>query len=181
MNEHPLTITDSTGGNTRHAVGVHVVPIRDDGKILLGLRSHRVRLAPGKWSTVCGNLEQEDLPRGGAREAREETGIEIDPKDLKFAHLAHFQNDEGHGAAMAVFFLVREWSGVPTIREPDKCDALDWFDISVLPQPIVPYVALALGRIQRGLATDSLAAGFSLLGWPASAGSLPRPGKGTGG
>ena len=154
-------------GKARHAIGVHVIPIRPDGKILLGLRSGNVQLAPGKWSTTCGTLEaNETAPYGAAREALEELGVTIDPDDLRFAHAAHFTNDEGHGPALAIFFTTHVWSGIPMIREPDKCEAFDWFDINVLPQPIVPYVAHALTHIQCGIATNSLDTGFSTLGWP---------------
>lgn len=48
----PLTVTDPAGGNARHAIGVHIVPVRDDGKILLGLRARSLRLAGGRWSTT---------------------------------------------------------------------------------------------------------------------------------
>lgn len=47
MNQFPLTVTDPAGGNPRHAAGVHVVPIRPDGKILLGLRSGLREAAAG--------------------------------------------------------------------------------------------------------------------------------------
>ena len=161
-----LTVTDPAGGNARHAIGVHVVPIRDDGKILLGLRARSLRLAGGLWSTTCGNLEaDESLLHGAVREANEELGIVIDPGDLSFATMTHFVNDQGFGPAAAVFFTVRVWSGTPEIREPLKCDRIGWFGFDELPAPIVPYVANALDDVHEGLATGALKSAFSIFGW----------------
>lgn len=166
----PLTVTDPAGGNARHAIGVHIVPIRDDGKILLGLRASSLRLAGGRWSTTCGNLEaNESLLHGAVREAHEELGIVIDPGDLAFGTTTHFVNDQGFGPAAAVFFTTRTWSGTPEIREPLKCDRIDWFGFDELPAPIVPYVANALVDVHEGLATAALKSGFSIFGWPKDA------------
>jgi 8-oxo-dGTP diphosphatase len=163
----PLTVTDPAGGNARHAIGVHIVPVRDDGKILLGLRARSLRLAGGRWSSTCGNLEaDESLLHGAVREAHEELGIDIDPGDLSFATLTHFVNDQGFGPAAAVFFTTRTWSGIPEIREPLKCDRIDWFSFDELPAPIVPYVANALHDVRDGLAAGGLKSGFSIFGWP---------------
>jgi ADP-ribose pyrophosphatase YjhB (NUDIX family) len=164
-----LTVTDPAGGNVRHAVGVHTVLIDDQDRILLGKRAASSRLAGGKWSTTCGNLEVESAPDGAAREVLEEIGVAIDPAELRFAHVTHFVNDQGFGPAFAVFFLARTWAGTPRICEPDKCDELGWFDFDGLPTPIVPYVANALAHIRVGLTTERLHTGFSTFGWPAAA------------
>lgn len=66
-----LTVTDSDGGNARHAIGAHIVLVRADGHVLLGLRSAHVVLAASTWSTPpCGNLDAgESLRQAAAREA----------------------------------------------------------------------------------------------------------------
>lgn len=163
----PLTVTAPSGGSARHAIGVHVVPIREDGRILLGLRAPHLRLAGGRWSTVCGNLEaDESAPCGTAREAYEELGVVIEPDALQFGHFTHFVNDQGFGNAAAVFFLARTWSGTPRVAEPDKCQRIAWFGFDALPQPLVPYVGNALTHIRQGLGTGALSTGFSVFGWP---------------
>jgi ADP-ribose pyrophosphatase YjhB (NUDIX family) len=164
-----LTVTDPAGGGTRHAIGVHIVLIDDQGRILLGKRAESLRLAGGKWSTTCGNLEVESAPDGAVREVREEIGVEIDPANLQFAHVTHFVNEDGFGAAMALFFIARIWTGVPRICEADKCQRIDWFHFDDLPTPIVPYVANALAHIRAGLATGRLHTGFSTFAWPSEA------------
>lgn len=169
MTAVPLTVADPAGGNVRHAIGVHVVLIDREGRILLGQRAESLRLAGGKWSTTCGNLELESAPDGAVREVREEIGVEIDPAELKFAHATHFVNDEGFGPAMALFFTARIWTGVPRICEPDKCQRIGWFGFDDLPTPIVPYVANALAHLREGLATGELRTGFSTFAWPSEA------------
>ena len=60
-----LTVTDPAGANARHAIGVHIVPIRDDGKIPLGLRAKSLRLAGSYWSTTgvrAGSGDRSDRP-----------------------------------------------------------------------------------------------------------------------
>jgi len=168
MTAVPLSVADAASGNTRHAVGVHTVLIDDRDRILLGLRARTLRLAGGKWSTTCGNLEVESAPDGAAREVLEELGVEIDPADLRFAHMTHFVNDQGFGPAMALFFTARTWIGTPRICEPDKCEQIGWFDFDDLPQPIVPYVANALIAVRTGLNNGRLSTGFSTFGWPTS-------------
>jgi 8-oxo-dGTP diphosphatase len=167
-----LTVTDIDGENARHAIGAHIVLVRDEGRILLGLRSGTVALAAGKWSTPCGNLDAgESLRQAAAREACEELGVIIDPADLKFATATHFVNDEGHGPALAVFFTTTSWSGTPQVMEPDKCDALGWYPLDELPEPIVPYVANALADVRAALRNGGVGCGFSEFGW----GSVEAP------
>ena len=166
MNTPPLTTTDADGSNARHAVGVHTVLIREDGYILLGLRSKDVNLAPNKWSTICGNLETgESAVDGAVREVAEEIGVVIDPRDMQFATVTHFVNDEGHGPAFAMFFTATKWTGEPRVMEPDKCDVLGWFSPDELPDPMVPYVASALHDVRHGRDTGSLGFGFGVFGW----------------
>jgi 8-oxo-dGTP diphosphatase len=165
----PLTLTDAAGGNTRHAIGVHIVMVDEGGRVLFGRRARGLRLAGGQWSTPCGNLEVEPAPHGAAREAHEELGIVIDPTELVFAHLIHFVNQEGFGPAFTAFFIARTWTGTPRICEPDKCDELEWRALDDLPQPIVPYVASSLDHIGTALAAGSAKATFSLHGWPRAA------------
>jgi 8-oxo-dGTP pyrophosphatase MutT (NUDIX family) len=168
----PLTLTDATGGNTRHAIGVHIVLVDEAGRVLFGRRAQGLRLAGGQWSTPCGNLEVEPAPSGAAREAYEELGIVIDPGELTFAHLIHFVNQEGYGPAFAAFFIARAWTGTPRICEPDKCEQLAWHALDDLPQPIVPYVASALGHISAALAATPSEPAFSLHGWPGAASAI---------
>jgi 8-oxo-dGTP pyrophosphatase MutT (NUDIX family) len=59
---------------------VSTVAVMKDGKMLMGKRRDN-----GKWTAPGGHLERGEDPLDGAvRELFEESGIKVDPKDLKF-------------------------------------------------------------------------------------------------
>ncbi|WP_425559923.1 NUDIX domain-containing protein [Kitasatospora paranensis] len=99
---------------------------RDDGHVLLALRSG-TRWADGYWSVPAGHLKGgETLPEAAVREAREELGIGIDPDDL--AHVVTVDYREGTEIrALTAFFTARHWTGAPDNLEPDLCRRLAWF------------------------------------------------------
>ncbi len=119
-----------------------------DGKILLSRRKN-TGYADGMYSLPAGHVEDgETLTTCVVREAKEEIGITIDPRDLQLVHTMHrFETD----IRMDFFFTVNKWSGVPTNCEPEKCDDLGWFPLSALPVNTVPYVRAAIESWQKGI------------------------------
>lgn len=106
-----------------------------------------------------GHLEAgESVVQGVVREAREETGVLIEPGDLVFRHVIHHRNPLGQ-ALIGFFFTATRWQGEPANAEPHKCGGLYWVDPARPPANTVPYTAAALAAITRG-------APFSLDGWP---------------
>ncbi len=97
------------------------------------------------------------MVQGAIREAREETGILIDPADLAFSHVVHHRSPEGQ-ARIGFFFTAVRWQGGPANLEPHKCAGLRWADPARPAANTVPYTAAALAAITRGAA-------FSLDGW----------------
>src|SRR5262249_2306837 len=95
------------------------------------------------------------------REAREETGITIDPADLEFVHLCHHTDPDGQ-ARLGVFFAARQWAGEPFNAEPHRCAEISWHDLGRLPADIVSYV-------RTGLLASARKQAFSLDGWEALA------------
>ncbi len=94
---------------------------------------------------------------GLIREAREEVGVEIDALDVRFAHVLH--SDE----RVQMFFVVRRWTGQVTNREPEKCSELGWFMPGELPDEIVDYCRVGIGKVMAGEA-------FSEYGWESARG-----------
>jgi 8-oxo-dGTP diphosphatase len=139
-------------------VDLYVLLRRPDGMILLLERSG-TGYADGQLCPPSGHLEEgESVVQGVIREAREETGVLIEPADLVFSHVVHHRNPVGQ-PRIGFFFATTRWHGEPANLEPHKCAGLYWADPARLPANTVPYTAAALAAISRG-------APFSLDGWP---------------
>lgn len=106
----------------------------------------------GQYDMACsGHLEKgESMGMAVVREAREEIGIEIDEKDLKMACLIHpFQQDY-----INIFFEVQRYKGTPEIKEKDKCNNLQWFDIDKLPENIIVRNRNVIKNMKLGIIYD---------------------------
>ena len=106
----------------------------------------------GKYDAACsGHLEKgESVSMALVREAKEEIGIDINEKDLRFVELIHSYKED----YINVFFTTKKYSGTPKIMEPDKCDDLRWFDIENLPDNIFPRIKNVLININKGILYD---------------------------
>jgi ADP-ribose pyrophosphatase YjhB (NUDIX family) len=118
-----------------------------DNSILLS-RRFQTGYRDGMYSLPAGHIEDnERMSDGTVREIQEEIGLKIAPEDLKLVHVMHRKEDD---IRMDFFFVVEEWSGEPTNKEPEKCDDLRWFPMSSLPKNTIPYIAAAIDKYQHG-------------------------------
>ena len=125
-------------------VDLHLI-LRHGDRILLGLRCN-TGYSDGLYHLPAGHLEDgETVVAGAIREAREELGVDIDPADLRMAHVMHQRSGR-----VSFFFDVARWSGDIVNAEPDKCKALDWFADDRLPSNMVRYARVALDLIRNG-------------------------------
>lgn len=86
--------------------------------------------------SVCGHLEKnETIKEALLRETKEEIGIEINEKDLKFVSV--MQAKVGEEEYIFVTFSTDKYKGSPSIMEPNKCNELSWYDIKDLPSDII--------------------------------------------
>ncbi|MEV6393521.1 phosphotransferase [Streptomyces sp. NPDC051907] len=142
-------------GQQRHRepVDVHLI-LRRDGdagaEILLSRRAGDV-YASGLWHLVSGHLDgpHEDVVDALIREAAEEAGVTIDPAEVRFAVAVHHRGPGGRSRT-GMFFEVRVWQGAPWVREPAVCDAMGWFPLDALPEPMVAYCRAGLDAYQSG-------------------------------
>ena len=131
---------------------LHVVPaayliMRQNRKILLSKRANTGYM-DGYYSLPAGHLDGAETPEQAAvREGLEETGVIIDAKSLIFAHVRYRVAKESDYERVDFFFNCPEWDGEIKNMEPEKCDGLEWFDESDLPDNIVPDVAEVLSAI----------------------------------
>lgn len=118
-----------------------------DGKVLL-LRRANTGWQDGKYCFPSGHGEEGETAREGcAREALEEIGITIDPKDLKFLHTQYRWNEE-HARA-GYYFSPTIDLPEPVNAEPHKHDDMQFFPLDNLPDMASPFRA-ALEAIQKG-------------------------------
>jgi ADP-ribose pyrophosphatase len=128
-------------------------------EILLQMRKN-TGYRDGWWSVIAGHVEaRESATRAMIREAREEAGIELEGEDVSLVHVMHrFENQE----RVDFFFKSTKWRGDPTLMEPEKAWELRWFEVSALPENVVPYVRQA---IDLGLLKGQV---YSEYGWDLS-------------
>src|SRR5215213_679526 len=109
-------------------LAVAVLIIRD-GRILLGKRGPGSR-EPGKWSFPAGFVERgERVERAAAREAREETGL-----DITVGNLIGLYSSDGETVVLAVY----EATSVGEPRAGDDLVEVGWFAFSELPELAFP-------------------------------------------
>ncbi len=106
------------------------VLIARDGRILLGKRGPGAR-EPGKWSFPAGFVERgERVERAAAREAREETGLDVVVGDL-----VGLYSSDGETVVLAVYEAT---SAVGEPRAGDDLTEVGWFATSELPELAFP-------------------------------------------
>jgi len=135
-------------------VTVHLFFLSDDRLLLL--RRFNTGYEDGNYSVVAGHVESgETVKQAAIREAAEEVGVMLDVRDLEIVHV---MNRKSNDERIDFFLRVERWRGEITNKEPDKCDALSWFPIGMLPDNVIPYVRFAFENYQKGVM-------FSEFGW----------------
>ena len=109
-------------------LAVAVLVVRE-GRILLGRRGPGTR-EPGKWSFPAGFVERgERVEHAAAREAREETGLEV-----TVGSLVGLYSSDGEPVVLAVYEGTAE--GEP--RAGDDLTDVGWFPVATLPELAFP-------------------------------------------
>ncbi len=127
--------------------------LRKDGKILL-LRRFNTGYEDGNYSVVAGHVDAgETFTSTIVRESKEEAGIDVDPADLRVVHVMHRDSGESDGLneRVDVFLEANAWQGEIENKEPHKCDDLSWFDMTDLPENVIPYIRKAVECIRDGV------------------------------
>lgn len=116
--------------HVRVGVGVFVFK---NGKFLLMQR--RGSHGSDTWSLPGGHLEfGESFEQAAARELLEETGLIAENISFGAVLNNHFVQDDKQYVSI---WLTSNWEGGEEhITEPDKCQALGWFDFDTLPEPL---------------------------------------------
>jgi len=115
-------------------VGIAVVLIRENGKILVGKRKN-TSAGEGYWGLPGGRMDRGETPSETAiRETFEETCIIV--HDLEYFDYTNdiFKEEDEHWITM--YFISRNFTGEARIMEPNKCSEWRWVDTDDLPEPI---------------------------------------------
>lgn len=137
---------------TRAIPSVHLILIR--GKRILLSRRFNTGWNDGNYSLVAGHIEPGESATGAmAREAYEEAGIRINPRDLKVVHVMYRMSSYDNVETLMIdfFMAAKRWKGRIRNAEPQMCDDLGWFSISRLPKNTIPYIRHAIGSIVKGI------------------------------
>ncbi len=124
------------------------VIIHQDKKIAFVLRENTPWMN-GYYGLPSGKVEKgETYTEAAIREAKEETGVKIQPKDLDQLLVLHRKEPEM--TWVDIFFEAKTWQGEPFNAEPDMHSELAWFDLKHLPKNVIPSVRYALEQIEAG-------------------------------
>ncbi len=110
------------------SVGVGILIMNEERKILLLKRGKEVRNEPNKWSLPGGMVEFGDtLEKTVQKEAKEELGVDVEiiQQLHNFNHI--IPEEKQHWVTTTYICTISK--GTPQIMEPHKCDLLDWFTI----------------------------------------------------
>lgn len=124
-----------------------------DQKILLLRRADWAPLWPSHWHCPIGKMEENESPRQTAiRETYEEVGLKVNPSlaTVVAVQAPHFKNPDLTWKDIGLFFIANDFEGEPINKEPRLHDAMDWFDINHLPEPIIPVVKFGIEQYTKG-------------------------------
>lgn len=117
-------------------VGVGVYIFNEKHQLLLGLR--KSAHANGTWCAPGGHMEYgESNEQAAIRETKEETGLDINPKDVVLKGTTNDFFKESGKHYITLHLLCKNYSGTPKIMEPDKCAEWRWFDLNHLPENLM--------------------------------------------
>lgn len=128
----------STWENRHRVIPAVFLIFTKDNQVLL-LKRANTGYKDGWYSLPAGHVDgDESAVAAACREAKEEVGVDIKPKDLRLVHTMH-EMAEGH-ERINLGFKVLNYHGEPKNTEPEKCDELRWVPLRDLPEKTVEQV-----------------------------------------
>lgn len=114
-------------------VGVGLYILNDRNQVLLGLR--KSPHGCGSWCPPGGHMEfGESNAQAAVREAKEETGLDINPDYVTLVGVTNDFFKENNKHYITLNLKTHKFNGFPQVTEPDKCAEWKWFDLDKLPE-----------------------------------------------
>ena len=126
-------------------VAVYMILLNHEGKVLFGRRTN-TGWQDGKLSLPSGHVDPGELPAESAlRELKEEVDITVKLNQLVIKQIAYRKDNY-----IDFYFLIKDWTGNPSIMEPSKCSELIWVDVNDTKDQFAPNVLVATQRAIKG-------------------------------
>ena len=120
-------------------IWINPIILNDKWEILLQLRPKTYSY---KWWTrglPWWKLQKyETFENALIREVKEETNLDIDPKDCSVINIANTFDLESKTHYIQIWMLVKKTTGELKIMEPSKCEELRYFPLDSLPNNLFP-------------------------------------------
>ena len=127
------------------AIGLSVAAVLRDGRVLLGRRRADLPLDPGRWHVVpSGMLEPgpDPIAAAVAREAREELGVDVDPRAARMLGLGWDLERLRPEVCVALAL-----AALPEGAGGDEFEVVEAFDAARPPAPLTPGAECALALL----------------------------------
>ena len=132
-------------------VSVGAMILNEKGEVFLLKRSQNCKNERGCWECPGGSVEfGETLVEAVKREMKEELGIEIEILK-QFPAANHILVKEKQHWVPTTFLVTIKKGQMPKIMEPDKCDAIGFFPLTHLPEPLSVITKIDLDYYHKSL------------------------------
>lgn len=117
-------------------VGVGAMIFNDKGELLMLKRGREAKNEQGRWEIPGGGVDfGETREQAIVREIKEEVGVDIVVEHQLLA-IDHLIPDEGQHWVATPFIARIKKGQTPKILEPHKHEAMGWFQLDKLPEPL---------------------------------------------
>lgn len=129
---------------------VYAIIRNDQGEILFSQRKN-TGFMDGRYQLPAGHMDgNETMVTAMIRELKEELDIDVLENDIRVVHISHRVSIDRE--YFDVYLNVSRFTGIPKINEPEKCSALNYFNITSINMPdFVMYDIDIINMIDNGV------------------------------